>query len=252
MKYSILSSLEYESGKILLLCSRFNNVNTGNSTLPSSLLRRCLEWLSVSETYDLIRVCVVVNGFDDGSIGVVDEIENVTVFRGELKDLSDSSFLSDFDCMVFHGLDNNISPLIRTNVISYISNGGGVLFSDVHVDESNIEMFNDISVVYSTGSGVNVGSGNGKWTDDGKSSYIYRTDFSGIRIPMLNTIAESGFASGWSFLYVYDTDVADAGNEEANEEADTIFLSSDYDIPGAMIMGYYAAVYENGMIEIEF
>ena len=249
MKYSVLSSLEYDNGKFMLLCSRFSNMNT-YTALPSEFLRRCLEWLTTSSESELIRVVVVVNKTDDGSVGVIDSTSNINVTRAELKDLSDTTFLSGFDCLIFHGLDNNLSPLIRANIENYVSTGGGALFSDINVDTANIDLFSGISSVYSLGSGVNLGSGDYVWTAEGIVHHVYSPDFSDLTIPVINTIAETGLGAGWVMLYVYDTSLIPEVVESPSV-TDTIYSSSDYDIPGANMMAYFASVYENGVFQVE-
>ena len=226
-------------------------MNTGNFSLSTAFIRRCLQWLTVSSSEDFIRVCVIVNDVDDGTVGVLDDTENTSVFRGELRDLSDASFLSDFDCMIFCGLDNDISPLIRTNIKSFVASGGGVLFSDVNVNSANIEMFDDISTVYSIGAGVNLDEGASLWTSEGLSHYLYNSDFSTMTIPVLNTVSELGFSDGWDLIYVYDTGYVFGEDQPQVEILGTIYSSADYDIPGSFLVGYFAAVYENGLFKIE-
>jgi hypothetical protein len=249
MKYSVLSSLEYGSGRALLLCSRFSDVNSGFS-MPVGFLRRCLEWVSSSSESEPIRVAVVVNGVDDGSVGVIDNTPNVSVSRRYVKDLSDISLFDDIDCVVIHGLRNDFSPLVRNNLKQCISSGCGVLFSDVNVDESSVDMFEDMSPVYSIGSGVNLGYGYYSWTEEGISSHLYLPEFSGLVIPIMNTVSELGLGYGWSVLYSYDTSLAPILPPRP-VTIETAYSSSDYDIPGANMMAYFSAVYENGVIKLE-
>jgi len=141
--------------------------------------------------------------------------------------------------------------LVRSNIKSFVALGGGVLFSDVNVDSENIEMFDDISTVYSIGSGVNLSNGEYVWTEDGSSHYIYSSDFLELTIPVLNTISELGFSDGWELIYVYDTGQVALEEQPTAEVIGTVYSSSDYGIPGSHLMGYFAAVYENGLFKIE-
>ena len=252
MKYSAIASLEYGSGRILLMCTRFANINTGNIAMSSRFIRRSTQWVSAIGDDDQINVCVIVNDVDDGSLGALDNTENITAFKSELKDLSDNSFLGDFDCLVFFGLDNNISPLIRSNVKQYIEDGGGAIFCDVNINDDSIDMFDDIESVYCISSGVNLSDGQSTWTVDGVNHYLYEIDFVDIEIAILNTISELGFSSAWEILYIYDTDHSvSEDNPFEYEVVGTIYSSSDYDIPGDRTMAYFSCVYENGIFEVK-
>ena len=101
-------------------------------------------------------------------------------------------------------------------------------------------------------SGVNLPIGVSSWTSVGASHYLYNKDFAEIDIVILNTISELGLSSAWGILYVYDTSYSVEDEDPIDHEViDTIYSSSDYDIPGDVIMAYFACVYENGLFEIE-
>jgi len=251
MKYSILSTLEYYKGRIALLCSRFNNLLTGNTTLLPTFIRRCLEWSSSKSENDIISVLVLSNGIEDGSLGIFDEVDKINVYRGELEDVTDFSFLSSFDCLIIFGVDNNISPVIRSNIEQYIKEGGGFILSDIKIDNAYISILENIDLVYVQSSGINFPSGSYLWTDDGMQHYIYQQSFWKILIPGLNTISEIGLSPSWSMLYVYDTSIKVVENPEIIVEEGVIRHSSDYDIPGVNFVAYFSSIYKNGMFKVE-
>lgn len=199
-----------------------------------------------------MSVLTVTTGSDDGGYRVFDLADRVNVQRGEIEDLSDSSFLSRFDVVCIFGVDNNLSPLIRLTLENYVSSGGGMVLSDIQVSAANIELLDDIAPVYCENSGVNFLSGNQKWTDEGVLSPIYDREFAKPNIRMLNTILETDFSKRWSVLYVFDTstDVSDYDDTE-NDVTGVVYLSSDYDIAGDRIVGYFAGVYKNGVFNVD-
>lgn len=249
MKYGILSSLEYSSGRIILFCSRFDNVSTGNNEQSPEFCRSCLQWVSGKSEDDLLSVLIVSSNEEDTGYRVFYSADKVNVQRAELDDLSDELFLSRFDSVCFFGVNNNLSPIIKLSLKSYVESGGGLILADINVDSANIDLLEDIAPVYCQSSGVNFSTGKGKWTSVGVESPIYEKEFSHSNIQILNTISEFGLSAYWDLLYVYDTSTDVADEEDLEEIVDgPVYLSSDYDIAGDRIVGYFSGVYKDGIL----
>jgi hypothetical protein len=252
MKFSIISSLKYKKGNILLVCSRFANVNTENASFPATLVRRCFEFSSAMSSDETINTLVIVDGVDDGSVGIVDNIEDISVTRGSIEDLSNLSYVQGFDSVLFFGVDNDISPLIRTNLLSFVGDGGGLILSDINVDNEELSLFTGVATVTVTSTGFYEEDGSQVWTTDGVANHIYNSDVSSLHVTPLNTISELNLSSEWDILYVHDTNYS--VEEESSIEFvfdETVYSSVDYDIKGANFVGYFACVYENGIMEVE-
>jgi len=250
-KYSVLSTVEYGSGRVVLFCSRFDNVFTGNNEQSPDFCRSCLQWAADKTSEDLLSVLTVCNDTDDGGYRVFDLADKVNVQRGEIDDLSNPSFIGKFDVVCLFGVDNNISPLIILSLKNYINSGGGLILSDIHVEADGIDLLDDISPVYCESAGFNFPVGRGKWTAVGIANPIYDRDFSNPKIYVLNTIADYDFDPSWDLLYIYDTSTAVEDYEEETEEVEgSVYLSSDYDISGDRIVGYFSGIYKKGIFKV--
>jgi len=251
MRYVTLASNEYRKGRMLLFCSRFSR-RINNASANNLFVRRCLEWLSYSKTTDSIRVCSVVYNVVDGNVLKLHDLDRVQFASAELSDLSDSSFFSGFDVLVFNGMNNEISPLIYLNMMDFVSNGGGLLLCDLNLSEDYLDMLSSIAPVYVQTSGVNIASGFNLWTEEGQQNPIYDSSFSGVPVVLLNTVQEDGVSSNWTVLSVFDTDYTPNLEEDYGDEDDdeVPIPSSDFDIDGAYFTAYLRCVYEDGLMKI--
>ncbi|MCX6822090.1 MAG: hypothetical protein NTW30_04920 [Candidatus Aenigmarchaeota archaeon] len=252
MKYSIISSIEYGKGRILLMSCRFNSLFT-NTPIDLNFSRRILEWAASGNSLSMVSVGSVVTGPVDGGIINLNSIDMVDVESLQLDNLSVYSNFQDKSVIVIFGVDNDLSPLIRENLLNYVENGGGLILSDINVNNENIELLDNVSPVLCSSAGFNIYGGNTLWTDEGKAHYLYANGvFGGMLISPLNTVSLSEIGTGWENLYIYDADVLDPVFHGIDEDViDTVNSSSDYDIPGVNIVGYFASVYNNGFFEIK-
>jgi hypothetical protein len=252
MKFSIISSLDYQQGNILLICSRFANINTDNASFPPSLVERCFQFASSISDEGVINALVIVDGVDDGSVGIVDNVDDINVTRGAIEDLSTLEYIQGFDAVLFFGIDNNLSPLIRANILSFVGGGGGLILSDINLDGEELSLFTGIASVTVTSPGFYESKGSQVWTEDGVSNFIYSDDVANLHITPLNTISELNLSSEWSLLYIHDTEYTLEEESPIDLTIDeTINSSSDYDIDGVNFVGYFATVYENGIVEVQ-
>lgn len=250
MKYSIISTLEYGKGRIILMCCRFNNAFTGNYLLSQSFSRVCLQWAASETDESILDVATVVNSSVNGGGAAISSLEMTNSNTINIEDLSEYSSIQNMSCIVIFGIDNNISPVIRNNLVRYVDAGGGLILSDINVTQDYILLLNDFSSVYSVSSGVNFSSGKSVWTETGILSYIFQNGkYSDIDIPPLNTIQQSGLGSSWQLLYAYDTDQIVENPVPPPEIEGTVYISNDYDISGAYLMGYYASPYKYGQFD---
>ena len=202
---------------------------------------------------EVITVCSVMNNVVDGTVFAVDSIRGVNVTRATLVDLSNSDFLSKFDCLILGGLTNNVSPFVRENINNYVAGGGGVVLSDVRVSGENIALFEGISPVYCRPESEEIGDGIVLWTDAGKQTYLYDASFFSLDLTVITKIRESDLGSDWSLLSTHDTDYSLGDQTSDDSEVDTTPMvhSSDYDIRGSHFVAYYAASYKNGIFDVE-
>jgi len=250
MKYVTIATTEYGKGRIVLFPSRFDNINTAGNLLNPALTRSMLEWASQRNENDRISSLSVSNSTVEGNLFDVADMNNVLVSFGDLDDLSVSSNLTDKDCIILNGVDNNISPLIRTNLTNYVVGGGGLVLCDLRVDGEAIELLESIAPVTVESESVNLSSGFPMWTDIGRTHPIFRDRFLGVDITLLNSVQESGVSSSWTVLNVLDTDIE---VREGDLEIDELLFSrsQDFSIPGTFFVGYYATVYEDGITDME-
>ena len=241
MKYQVLSSIEYYKGRAFLVCSKFS--------FDSVLMRKIMEWASSKSSSDAISV-LVVSGIG-GSVNLSDlnSPRNVIFSTGGIEDLSDLDYLKNFSCIVMQSVNNDkISPVIRKTIENYVENGGGLVVSDLKIDADYVSLFETIGPVYCQSSSFLISSGAYVWTDEGRENYIYEPEFSAVNIFATSTVAEVGLGSYWKQLYVYDT--ASSGGVDI-EVVGSVYSSVDYDIPGAVFMGYSPSVYKNGIFSLE-
>jgi len=250
MRYVTIATTEYGKGRIVLFPSRFNNANTAGNLLNPQLTRSMLEWVSQRNENDRIDALSVSHMSVEGNLFDVAPIENVSVSIGELDDLSVGANMDVRDCIILNGVDNNISPLIRTNIVSYVASGGGLVICDIRVDGEAIELLDSVAPVTVTSSGVNLSSGFPIWTDEGREHPIFRDRFLGVDITLLNSVLEGGVSSSWDVLNVVDTDIE---VREGDLEIDELLFtrSQDASVPGSFFVGYYATVYEDGITDLE-
>ena len=250
MRYITIAVTEYGKGRIILFPSRFDNINTAGNLLNPQLTRSMLVWVSQRNENDRIAVLSVAHRVVEGNLFNVTEVENLSVYFGEFDDLSVSGNFAGRDCIIFNGIDNNISPLIRSNLTSYIVNGGGLVLCDLRVDGEAVELLESIAPVTVDSSGVNLSGGFPIWTDDGREHPIFRDRFLGVDITLLNSVLEDDVSSAWDILNVVDTDI---DVREGDLEIDELLFSRSQDasIPGSFFVGYYVTVYEDGITDLE-
>lgn len=250
MRYVTIATTEYGKGRIVLFPSRFDNVNTAGNLLNPELTRSILEWVAQRNENDRISAISVSHDVVEGNLFNIADVANTSVFLGELDDLSVSGNLVARDCIIFNGIDNSISPLIRSNLTTYVAGGGGLVLCDIRVDDDSIELLESIAPVTVESSGVNISSGFPIWTDEGRVHPIFRDRFLGVDITLLNSILESAVSSSWDVLNVVDTEI---DVREGDLEIDELLFSRSQDasIPGAFFVGYFATVYEDGITDLE-
>lgn len=250
MKYITIATTEYGKGRIILFPSRFNNTNTACNLLNPELTRSMLEWVSQRNENDRISALSVSHESVEGNLFNVAEVEDVSMSFGELDDLSVSSSLPSRDCIIFNGIDNNISPLIRSNLTNYVVGGGGLVLCDLRVNGEAVELLESVAPVTVQSSGVNISGGYPIWTDEGREHPIFRDRFLGVDITLLNTVKTTAVSSAWDVLNIVDTDVE---VREGDLEIDELLFtrSQDVSVPGSFFVGYYATVYEDGITDLE-
>lgn len=250
MRYVTIAVTEYGKGRIVLFPSRFDGINTAGNLLDPQLTRSMLEWVSQRNENDRISALSIAHRTVEGNLLRVAEVEDVSVGFGELDDLSVSINLSVRDCIIFNGIDNNISPLIRSNLASYVAGGGGLVLCDLRVDGEPVELLESIAPVTVESSGVNLSGGFPIWTEEGRGHPIYQDRFLGVDITLLNSVPEDDVSSSWVVLNVIDTDI---NIREGDLEIDELLFnrSQDVSIPGSFFVGYYATVYEDGITDLE-
>jgi len=242
MKYSVLSSIEYYKGRALLACCKFS--------FDPDFVRKSLEWVSSKSEGDHLSVLVVSGIGGEVSLSDFNSPIDVSLFIGDLRDLSDLNNLTKFSCIVFQGVSNDkISSVIRKNIENYVMQGGGIVVSEIKVDADYVSIFENIGPIYCTSSEFLLSEGAYTWTDDGKLSYFYDNEFSHIQIAATSTVAEIGLGSYWRKIYIYDTSIQE--EEIIIDVVGTVYSSEDYDISGIMFIGYFPAVYKNGIFTIE-
>jgi len=250
MRYIAIAATEYGKGRIILFPSRFDNTNTAGNLFNPQLTRSMLEWVSRRNENDRIAVLSISHMVVEGNLFNVAQVEDVSVSFGMLDDLSVSGNITGRDCIIFNGIDNNISPLIRSNLTSYVVGGGGLVLCDLRVDGEAVELLESIAPVVVESSGVNLSGGFPIWTDEGREHPIFRDKFLGVDITLLNSVLEGAVSSSWDVLNVVDTDI---DVREGNLEVDPLLFtrSQNVSIPGAFFVGYFATVYEDGITDLE-
>ena len=158
MRYVTIATIEYGKGRIIIFPSRFDNINTAGNLLNPQLTRSMLEWVSQRNENDRISTLAVSHLAVDGNLFNVAEVEDISVSTGELDDFSVSANLSVRDCIIFNGIDNNISPLIRSNLTDYVVGGGGLVLCDFRVNGESVELLDSIAPVTVSSYGRGPGS----------------------------------------------------------------------------------------------
>jgi hypothetical protein len=213
------------------------------------LIRNLLEWVSNVGDEDWIEACHVAFETVDATIPAVDDAYNIGVERQDADFLSEAANLEEFDCIILAGYRNTLSPLVRANLLAFVSAGGGLLLADV-VQEGSLELLSG-SVSFSVDSMNAVfDEGYNLWTDTGKSHAVFSESLLGTVIPVLSSVSEDDLGSSWEVLNVFDTD-ATAGESDADVEEQIFLASDDFAVPGEYFVGYYATVYENGFITLK-
>ncbi len=250
--YCIISSIEYGKGRILLMCCRFNNFFY-TTPLNDKFSRRCIEWASSSKASDTIDVYSLFQNNVDGTIGDISKIDNINNYHINISDLSNHGFLRDQSILLFGGIDNSISPLVRKNILEYVKNGNGLIAYDINITEDYINLFDEVSPVYCESSGVNLNSGAGEWVLNFNHLQFFNSSFENMNISPLNTISLGRMGDEWEHVYIYNTSVEEVVSPLLPPPSliNTDNISSDYDLFGDNIIGYYASVYKNGFFSLK-
>lgn len=248
MKYVVLASTTHGSGRVMLFASRMNYRNTGGVGITDLFVRNCLGWISQAGDTDRLEVCHVPFETVDGTIPTVDSSFNTSVSRHDVEFLSEDNNLYEFDCIILSGYNNDISPLVRDNLVAYVNSGGGLLVEDFNLSGA-VDLFAPISPVTVDDAGFIPVDGNLVWTDSGLAHGVFNASFLGLDIGILNTISEGDVGSGWSILNVFDTE-AEKSSEIPIEEQ--LYLrSADFAIKGTYFVGHYTSVYQDGLVDLE-
>lgn len=250
MIHVALASAPYGSGRIVFLSGRLNARNTAGDGLPSRLIRNCLEWASALEGEDWIEVCHVPFETVDATVPAVDEAFNIGVERQTAEFLSEDENLSEFDCIVLAGYRNTLSPLVRANVMNFVSAGGGLVLCDVAQEGALDLLSGSVSLSVASAGSVLAEDGYPRWTEAGRSHAVFSRSLLGVDIPLLADVRESSLGSAWTVLNVFDTE-ATARENDADVEEQLFLSSDDYSVPGKYFVGYYATVYENGFANLK-
>jgi hypothetical protein len=212
------------------------------------MIRNLLEWTADLDDEDWIEACHVAFETVDATIPAVDDAYNIGVERQDAEFLSEAANLSEFDCVILAGYRNTLSPLVRSNLLSFVSGGGGLVLADV-AQEGALDLLSG-TVSFSVESMNAVfDDGYNIWTDAGKAHPVFSESLLGAVIPVLASVSEDGLGSAWEVLNVFDTE-ATAGESNADIEEQLFLSSDDFAVPGEYFMGYYATVYENGFIAL--
>jgi len=245
MQYLALASRPYGSGRIMFMPSRLNYRNTGGDSVYSSFIRSCLEWLSQSDEYSNIELCYVAIGTVDGTSPVMDASYRVGVARHDAEYLSSLDNLYQHECIVVSGTE--MSPIIRSNLLSYVSSGGGLLVTDA-TDSGYIDLFSDSPISASSDSYIRQ-EGSYVWTSSGRSHQVFSDNFVPMTVPLLNTVYLSDVGSSWTNLIIFDTDIEQLDDSQVDEL--TLVSSDDAVIYGLHFTAYFSSTYENGIIELD-
>jgi len=250
-KYVILSTTEYGKGRIALFASRFSNLMTDNTTAYPPFVRSLLEWASIRDEDEVIRVCSVDIGNVSSTFPEVDLLEKVTVDNRAVSFLSDYKNLAEFHCLILSGLGNNISPLIRQNILSFVLSGGGLVVSDFDAKMEQIELFDHVSSVYVVDSGYVSPVGGEVWQEIGLLSPLFDESYSDMFVKLTNTIRVGDLGSKWDSLLVMDTESAKVVEQDEIQDELLYQPSSDFLVKGASFVAYYGSVYRNGLVDIQ-
>lgn len=242
MRYSILASTEYYKGRVVF-CS-------GKLSYNSVLLRRLFEWSSSLDVSDEVRILVVDGSGGSPSLFEIGSPDRCLVEGGDLRNLTNLSFLSSYSCIFVQGVSNDfVSPVIRGNVELFVQNGGGLLVSEPKVAENYISIFENIGPIYCESKDFILTSGKYLWTTLGKLNYVFSNEFLGLSILPTSTILETGLSSCWGSLFVFDSSVT--VDQNSIEIVGSVFSSADYEIPGANFSAYMSSVYKNGILKVD-
>jgi nitrate reductase NapE component len=249
--FTVLTSTEYGQGRIALFLSRFNNFHTDNTTVFPDFTRKTMEYVAIRDVDEVINVCVV-SDFAEGTSPQLDDVKKIDVSRKDVSFLSDLVALSKFHCLILSGFGNNLSPLIRQNILSYVEDGGGLIVSDVNVTMANFELLDPVSPVYVLDSGFASDSGFATWTDSGIGHYIFEPEFSNMKIKTLNSVRDTDLGSAWEPLVAFDTEAVSEVEEQEEDIDEFLFIASDdFPIRGASFVGYYGSLYRDGLIDLK-
>jgi len=246
MRYVALASADYGAGRVLAYAGRLGWRNADGGAISPQFARRIVEWLSGMQATDVIEVCHVPIMGVDGVVPTIDRLDMVSVTREDIDFLSVDSNLSRFDCIIVSGYSSS-SPLVRANLLSYVSAGGGLVVEDFR-EAGAIDILQSISPFSVDDIGFPDIKGVPLWTEDGKLHDMFSESFLSEPISMLNTIFVDDVGSGWEVISVFDTD----GEVEEGVETELVMVSSDgTELSGEYFMAYYRSVYEDGMIELK-
>lgn len=246
MRYVLVASATYGAGKVLSLASRMGWQNSGGDAISPAFARRMVEWVSGLGSGNNIQVCHVSIKGVDGGIPTIDNLDRVSVTRKDIEFLSEDNNLDDFDCVIISGYSSS-SPLVRANLLSYVSAGNGIIVEDFRTS-GEIDILNSISPFSVSSESFPDMIGETVWTDDGRGHPIYSGSFLSESIPLLNEISEGDLGSGWTVISVFDTE----GEREDGVDTEIEFTSSDdVEIPGETFVAYYRSTYQNGIIDVD-
>jgi hypothetical protein len=245
-----LAVATYGSGRFAFIPGRLNAVCTNGEAVSSTFRRRLLGWLSGKIDGESIAAAVVdiADGVDSVDTGIF-QADFVSIERIDAGKLSMSSILNEYDCLIVEGAgNNNISPLSKANILSYVNSGKGVLFLD----------FSTVATVSAVPPGytIPVASRNFEiigrtvWTDAGRTSDLYLPELSDVDIPLVNTVYDYNLSAQWSVLAYHD----DTEEVPATEDGvgDIVYAQSvDFSFPGEYFIGRFSTVYEKGIIDVE-
>lgn len=246
MRYVALASMSYGTGIFAVYGGRLGWTNSGGEAISDSFARRIIEFVSGKGGDDIIRVCHVPIKGVDGAVPTIDTLDLVDTDRETVDFLSEDNNLSSFDCIIVSGY-SSASPLVRSNLQSFVSSGGGLIIEDFR-SSGAVDIFQSISSVTVSDIGFSVTGGNVVWTDSGRGLSLFSESYLSETVPMINTIDEDGMGSLWTIISVYDTD---SEKESGLTEGVELISSDDIDIIGESFMAVYRSTYVNGTIDIE-
>jgi len=237
MNFSILSQLDYGKGKVLFSSSE---IISHNFNISSNFLRKCFELISSKQYNEEIKVLVIYNST------LLNNINDTIFIYKDYDFLSEYNNFEEYDIILIKSLTNNISPIIKSNILDFVDNGGGLFISEADIYSETIYLFEDIAPVFCRNNAFFINSDSVLWTNYGLSSYVFDSEINNKSIGMYNTIYNSDFSSNWEVILYIDDEIT--GSITVSDADENQYYSYEYDIPGSITFAYFVNEYVNGVL----